>query len=235
MQRQQHRAHERVRNSEQDDEEDQEEKLFEHVRGAHVCFTLPVPEGVPSCSANGVQMSELPRVTSSQKRFNGKVFAVRSDQLQTGDRTSTVDVVEHAGAYAIIAQPSEREVLLVRQYRHPLREWLVELPAGSADGAEDGATGAARELAEETGYRAGSVQSLFSIAMAPGFCTEVITFFHATQLVPGATAFDEDEDIETLCVAVDKALAMLHDGTIKDAKTWIGLRWLYERSGQQFH
>ena len=234
MQGQQHGTHHRIRDGKKTDEKDQEEKLLGYVRGAHCCFTLGAFEGVPSCPANAASMNELPRVTSSQTRFTGKVFSVRSDQVQIGDRTSTVDVVEHVGAYAIIAQPSEDEVVLVRQYRHPLRECLIELPAGSSDGSEAPAAGAARELAEETGYRAGAMNALFSIAMAPGFCTEVITFFHATELTPGATAFDEDEDLDTLCVSVDKALAMLHDGTIKDAKTWIGLRWLYGRRSQQF-
>jgi len=181
----------------------------------------------------GVQesgMSENPTLVSSTEIFKGKVFTVRRDRLRTGEKTYDLDIVEHAQSYAVMARPSPGEVLLVKQYRHAASADLWEFPAGSADEDEDPKTGALRELREETGYSAGRIEQIYAGYLTPGFCTEFMRFFVADDLQAGATQFDEDEDIQTRCISIDEAFAMLRRGEITDAKTALGLLLLTAHS-----
>ena len=172
------------------------------------------------------------RTIGSKVVFEGKVFKVRQDTIEAHGRTHVVDLVDHALSYAIIAQPSPSEILLVHQYRHAVGEKLWEIPAGMADADEDPFEGALRELREETGYRGGRIRRLFGLYPTPGFCTERLDFFLVEELQSGQTNFDDDEDIETRTVGLEEALAMLSKGEIADAKTAIALLWL-DRKGRQ--
>src|SRR5579875_2002342 len=97
-------------------------------------------------------MDNTPQVISSTPRYSGRVFNVRTDELKFADgATASVDVVEHRGSYAIIATPAPDQLVLVRQYRHPLGREIWEIPAGTAEPNERVIDGALRELAEETG------------------------------------------------------------------------------------
>ena len=168
-----------------------------------------------------------PVVESSEERYRGPVFRVRTDLLRYADgHRFACDVVEHPGSVAIAAMLGEREVLLVRQYRHPLRATMWEIPAGKCESGESPLEGALRELAEETGYRAARVELLASVAMTPGFCDEVLHLVLARDLTPGAQSLDEDERIEARTVTLDEAMAMVQRGEIADAKTLLALLWM---------
>jgi ADP-ribose pyrophosphatase len=171
-------------------------------------------------------MDSVPQVISSTERFAGRVFRVRTDELRYPDgATHAVDVVEHGHSAAIIAVTADDEIVLVRQYRHPLRSEIWEIPAGRGEPGEDPVTTGVRELAEETGYRASSVRSLGGVAMTPGFCDEVIVFIHAWDLERGEQFLDEDERITVESFPLERAQRLVQTGQIVDAKTIIALLW----------
>jgi ADP-ribose pyrophosphatase len=172
-------------------------------------------------------MEELPEVLSSERAFAGPIFSVRRDEVRFEDgRTQRLDVVEHHGSFAILACPDAATIVLVRQYRHPARAWLWELPAGKAEPGEDPLAGAARELAEETGYRAARTREIASFFVTPGFCDERLHLILAEDLTPGERHLDPDEDIEVRPVAIAEAVAMAGRGEILDAKTLVAILWL---------
>jgi ADP-ribose pyrophosphatase len=171
-------------------------------------------------------MEEAPRVIASRRCFEGRVFGVRVDELRFADGSEhRVDVVEHGASVAIVAMPAPGTIVLVRQYRHPANTALWEIPAGSSDPNESPADGARRELREETGYLAGRIRPIGSILTTPGFCSEVMHFFHADQLTAGAPATEEDERIEVRSCALEAAWRLVAEGTV-DAKTLLALYWL---------
>jgi ADP-ribose pyrophosphatase len=153
------------------------------------------------------------------------------DTVLTDDGTSrTREVLLHPGAVTVVALPSNRQVLLVRQYRHAAGEILLELPAGTLDMLADGSVeeplpAAKRELFEETGYRAQKWRQIAEFFTAPGFATELMRLYVATDVEydpshPGAA---DDERLQVKVVPFDDALGMADDGTIRDAKTLVGL------------
>ncbi len=172
-------------------------------------------------------MDTKPQVISSISRFSGRVFRVRTDEVQYPDGAAyAVDVVEHGASAAIIAVTGANEIVLVRQYRHPLGRVLWEIPAGRAEPGESVARCAARELTEETGYTAASIRPLGGVAMTPGFCDEVIHFFYATGLSAGEQSLDEDERISVESYSPERAQRLVESGQIADAKTIIALQWI---------
>lgn len=138
-------------------------------------------------------------IVSSRTVFTGRVFAIveESVRLPSGLRQDLALVV-HPGAVAIAAEDERGELVLVRQYRHALGRWLLELPAGRREGGEEPLTAARRELEEETGFAAREWTLLQEFVPAPGFCSEVIWIFHARGLTPVANrkAHDADEEFE---------------------------------------
>jgi ADP-ribose pyrophosphatase len=177
-------------------------------------------------------MPKLPDVQSSRVAFDGRIFkaVVQQVQLPHRNRASEVEIVEHAGSVVIVAMPAPDSVMLVKQYRHPARDWLWELPAGSIDPGEDAATAAARECHEELGVIAGTVERLGELFPLPGYCTELMNFFRVTGLrAPreGEVAHqDEDESIEVGTFTIATVREMIRRGEIKDAKTVAGLAYL---------
>ncbi len=171
-------------------------------------------------------MDDLPRILSSRRCFDGRVFSVRVDEVAYADGAEhRLDVVEHGASLAIVATPSPSEIVLVRQYRHPAGSMLWEVPAGSAERDENPVDGARRELREETGYSAGRIRRIGSVWTSPGFCSELMHFFHAEELVAGETAFDDDERIEVGLFSIAAAWRLVADGAA-DAKTVLALFWL---------
>lgn len=171
-------------------------------------------------------MEEAPRVLASRRLFEGRVFNVRTDDVRYADGGEhCIDVVEHGASVAIVATPAPNELVLVRQYRHPARSLLWEVPAGSAERNEAPIDGARRELREETGYAARRIRPIGSVWMTPGFCSEVMHFFHADDLVAGEPAFDDDERIEIGSFTYQAAQRLVAEG-IADAKTVLALFWL---------
>jgi ADP-ribose pyrophosphatase len=170
---------------------------------------------------------EEPQIISSHPQFSGRVFRVRTDQVRYPDGSvHALDVVEHPGSVAIVATPSPGEIILVRQYRHPARRELWEIPAGTVDPGEDPLACGARELAEETGYRAARLQLLGSFFATPGFCDERMHLVHASELSPGTQSLDDDERIDIEIFTLPRACSLARGGEIADAKTLIALLWI---------
>ncbi len=174
----------------------------------------------------------LPDVTASRRVHEGWVN-VRIDSLRyASGRESTIEVVEHGGGVTLIALDHEGRVLLVRQYRHPLGRWLIELPAGTLDAGEAPNVCAERELQEETGYRPNTIRRLGGFYLAPGYCTEYQTVFLCTELVESRLQGDEDAiHLERLPLA--EVLRLIVAGEIEDAKTSAALLLYLRANGER--
>jgi ADP-ribose pyrophosphatase len=164
------------------------------------------------------------RVMHSEKIFEGKVFDVRIDQVETPThRKMRVDVVEHRGAVVLIPIDIEGRIWFVNQYRHATSQTLLELPAGTLDGDESPETCAVRECREEIGMAPGNLQSLGGGFLAPGYSTEFLHFFLATQLTPSPLAQDKHEDLQVQCLSWDETLERIHQRQLQDTKSLAGL------------
>jgi ADP-ribose pyrophosphatase len=164
-------------------------------------------------------MSDQPEVLFVARRFK----VLRRIQ-QTADGLRHVrEIIEHPGAVAIVPMVAADRVCLIRNYRIAVDETLWELPAGTLDHDEPPLDTARRELIEETGYRCASIEKFGELCMSPGILNERMHMFVATGLVPGPTALEGGEEIETVVVPWDEALAMIDRGEIRDAKTVAGL------------
>jgi ADP-ribose pyrophosphatase len=161
---------------------------------------------------------------SSERLYEGRIVNLRLDTVRLDDGTVTRrEIVEHGEAVAIVPLDGDGHVLLVRQYRKPIEQELLEIPAGGVDPGEDATACAGRELQEETGYRAGKLQRLGGFFSSPGFTSEYLHLYLATDLVPSHLTADDDEAIELVRLPVTQALDMIASGEICDAKTIIGL------------
>jgi ADP-ribose pyrophosphatase len=153
--------------------------------------------------------------------YQGRILDLEVDRvrLPSGHET-TREVVRHKGAAVMLPLLPSGEVAFVRQYRYPMGELLLELPAGKLDPGESAETCARRELEEETGWRAGTMTSLGWFYTTPGFSDEILHAFFAGDLVAVEDAVqDPDEVIEIVTMPVDEALAACADGRIRDGKT----------------
>ncbi len=159
----------------------------------------------------------------SRKIFDGHILNLRLDTLSAGEKTVTREIVEHNGGVVILAQPSESEVILIRQYRYTFDSYILEFPAGRIEKNEDPFPAAKRELIEETGYEASNWQDLGTLLSAPGFCTEKLYMYRATNLEFVGKKLDDDEETEVLILSAKEAHSMLMKEEIKDAKTLAGL------------
>ena len=173
----------------------------------------------------------IPEFIDSKKVFAGRVFDVTVDTVREGDATYIREVVHHPGSAVILAAFDDDTIALVRQYRHPAVKYLLELPAGTLNDKEPPEEGAARELEEELGVVAGKLEKICEFFVSPGFCVEKMWLYLATDLTETAQRLEEDEKIEIVRVPVDRALQMITDGEIEDAKTIIGLMLVASRLG----
>jgi 8-oxo-dGTP pyrophosphatase MutT (NUDIX family) len=162
--------------------------------------------------------------------YRGRVDFMRDRIVDANGQRHEREVVNHPGAVAMVAIRDDDHVLLVRQWRHAVGRALLEIPAGTLDvdaagSAEEPALAAARELTEETGYRAGKWRALGSFFTAPGFASEEMFLFLAYGLEPvaGYAGPAEDERLELEPVAWPEAVALARRGEIRDAKTLVGL------------
>jgi len=164
------------------------------------------------------------RTLHSQRIYEGKIVNLRVDtvELPSGKKTKR-EIVEHGGCTAIVALDSEKNVLLVRQYRKAVERMLLEIPAGGIEPGEEPLEGARRELEEETGFSAERWEHLSLFYTSPGFCTEFMHLYLATGLQPAERAADDDEHIEVVRVPLKKSLELIDSGEICDAKSIAGL------------
>lgn len=161
---------------------------------------------------------------SSKKIYRGRIINLRVDEVSLPDgKTTNREVVEHAGAVAVVPVNEKGELLLVRQYRYAVGKTLLEIPAGKLNPGEDYASCAGRELTEETGYKAGNLKYLISFYTTPGFTNEQIHLFLATDLTLIKQNLDEDEFIDVETVSLKQALGMVLSGEIYDAKSVAGI------------
>ncbi len=161
------------------------------------------------------------RKISGRRQYSGRILDLEVDRVRLPNGSETTrEVVRHRGAAVVLPLHADRRVVLVRQYRYPSDEILLELPAGKLDPGEDPRECAVRELEEETGWRAGEVRELGSFLTTPGFTDEVLHAFLATRLseAPDASP-DPDEEIQIVTMTVDELLEGCRSGAIRDGKT----------------
>jgi ADP-ribose pyrophosphatase len=164
------------------------------------------------------------KILSSEPAYLGKLVKlfVETVELPDGNR-STREIIKHPGAVAMVPLLASGEVVLVRQFRGAADKILLEIPAGTLEAGEDPITAAGRELQEEAGYRPGKLERLGGEYTAPGYTSEFIHLFLATDLVPSRLAQDADEFLEVVTLPLDEALRQVENGEIVDGKTIIGL------------
>ena len=173
----------------------------------------------------------IPQFVDSTKVFSGRVFEVTVDTVREGDKTYVREVVHHRGSAVILPAFDDGTIALVRQYRHPTVKYMLELPAGGLDNRERPEEAAARELEEELGLVAAKLEKLSEFFVSPGFCAEKMWLYLATDLTETARRPEDDEVIEVVRLPIKRALQMITDGEIEDAKTIIGLMLAAPRIG----
>jgi len=145
-------------------------------------------------------------------------FTIETITLENGEIVD-LEVIRHPGAAAVVAMPDPSSLLLLRQYRHAVGGYILEVPAGTVEAGETPDRCARRELIEETGYAGHTWEALGEITPVPGYSDERIHLFLATDLTPARQRLDRDELIQVQTVPVEKAEEMVQSGTIQDAKT----------------
>lgn len=156
--------------------------------------------------------------------MKGRAFTIRRDTLKTPDgRETKFEIIEHGGSVIIIPIDENGKILLVRQYRHATGGDLLELPAGTLDENEDPEVCAAREIREETGMAAGKLVKLGDFYLAPGYSTEFMVVFLATDLRYSPLEADADEFLSIESLPVAEVIKMAERGEIPDAKSLAAL------------
>lgn len=169
-----------------------------------------------------------PGKISSTRAYTGRIISLDVDDVRFPDgSTGSLEMIRHPGASAVVplleADAPDPVVVLIRQYRYAADGFLYEIPAGRLDAGESPLECARRELAEETGYRAQRVEPLFTMFTTPGFTDEKIHLFLATGLEAGESHREADEFLELVPTRLSRALSMIENGEIQDAKTALAL------------
>jgi ADP-ribose pyrophosphatase len=160
------------------------------------------------------------KVLSSKMVYQGKVFGVRHDVvIEPGGVKTTRDIVTHQGSVVVLPVLPDGRILMIRQYRHTVGDFLLEVVAGRMELGESPLQSARRELAEETGFRAKRFHKMMNVFPTPGFVQERMIAFAATGLTLGKTHFDADELIEPRPFKLKVLLEMIRNGQIHDAKS----------------
>lgn len=173
-----------------------------------------------------------PELICTTNIYKGKIFDVRLDEIREGDVEYKREVVVHNGSAVIVPFFDDNTVALVRQYRHPAGKYLLEIPAGSLDSDEDPRRGAERELEEEIGVTAGELEKIAEFYVSPGFLTEKMFVYLATNLTETAQNLESDELIEIERLTFPQAFDLIRSGGIEDAKTIVGLTFAGARFGR---
>ncbi|HEV8631511.1 MAG TPA: NUDIX hydrolase [Thermoanaerobaculia bacterium] len=169
-------------------------------------------------------VAEDGQTLDSRERFRGRTITVLSERVRLPNgHEIELDVVRHPGAAAVVPLDADGNVLMVRQYRHTVGGWLLEIPAGKLAAGEDAATGARRELEEEAGVRAAELRELGSILVSPGFCDERIWLYLATGLASVPQRLEDDEVLSLERVPLAEAVRRAEAGEIVDAKSTCAL------------
>ena len=172
--------------------------------------------------------SKLPHTLNSRKEvYRGRIVNLLVDDITTDQGIRTIrEVFQHPGGAGVVPVLPGGDVLLVRQFRYPMQEYLLEIPAGKIDHGEPPEQTATRELAEEVGYKAGRLTKIAECYSTPGFCDEKLHIYLAEDLTPVQATGDADEDLEIVRLSRSELQEQLKAGRIRDAKTIIGIQHL---------
>ena len=166
----------------------------------------------------------MEKTLSSQLVYEGRAVKLKSDTVETPTgRETTREIVEHSDCIAVVAIDAENNVLLVKQFRKPVEKELLEIPAGGIDQGEDPEAAVRRELREEIGYMPQKVKRLGGFYSAPGYCTEYLHLYLATDLVPSRLFAEDTEEISLVRVPVAQIPDLIASGRFCDAKSIAGL------------
>lgn len=165
-------------------------------------------------------------VKKSEILFHGKVFDLRVDQIEYNSGNLGVrEVAVHPGGAVVVPVKNDGRIIMIRQYRYPLKKMILELPAGKLEPGEDPFVCAVRELEEETGYKSDNVVKLGMIYTTPGFCTEALHIYMASDLVPGEHNREEGEyGMEVHEYTMDEIDDLIRSGELSDAKSICGIQ-----------
>jgi ADP-ribose pyrophosphatase len=169
-------------------------------------------------------MGDRAEVLEVRTIHDGRVVKLGIERVRLPNgKTTELEIIRHQGAAAVVPLLDDGTVLLVRQYRHAVGDWILEVPAGKLDSGEAPETCARRETEEEVGMRVGRLDPLGPIWTTPGFTDEKIWLFLATQLEPGHQALEDDEALEIEKVSLEEAIALVDAGIISDSKSVVAL------------
>ena len=161
---------------------------------------------------------------SSKVVYSGRVVRLRVDDIKLPDgRQTSREVVEHGDCVAVIPLDADGNVLLVRQFRKPVEKDLLEIPAGCIDPGEEPVATVRREMREETGYLPRKIEKLGGFYASPGYCTEYLHLYLATDLVPDRLQAEDTDSIELVRVPLSRIAGLVASGDICDAKSIAGL------------
>ncbi len=187
-------------------------------------FVAEKPEDIYSIALGYFEQTE-----ESQGIFNGRIITVHNDTVTLVDgETAQREVVDHPGGVAVVGLTEDNEILLVRQFRYPYKETILEIPAGKLEKDEYPREAGIREFKEECGAEADRFESLGEIYPTPGYCGEIIRIFYAEGITFGEQHLDEDEFLDVVKMPVKECISKIMNGEIKDAKTIAGIFKLKE-------
>lgn len=163
-------------------------------------------------------------VINSEKVFSGKIIDVFRDTIKLPNGKSTVrEVVSHVGAAAVIPIDDDGNIVFVRQYRHPVKKHVLEIPAGTLEDGEEPLTCAIRELEEETSFKSDKFTFITKMCTSIGFCNEIISIYLAENLKEGSFNLDEDEFVEIEKYSLKESIEKIFNGEIIDSKTMVAI------------
>ncbi len=166
----------------------------------------------------------MEKTLASQPVYSGRAVKLRVDTVKLASgRETKREIVEHSDCVAIVAIDAEDNVLLVKQFRKPVEKELLEIPAGGIEAGEDPLATVERELGEETGYLPKKVDRLGGFYTSPGYCTEYLHLFLATELIPNQLQAEDTEEIELVRIPLSQIPELIASGAICDAKSIAGL------------
>lgn len=164
------------------------------------------------------------KTLSSQLIYDGRVVKLRVDTVRMpGGRETRREIVEHSDCVAIVAIDADGNVLIVKQFRKAVEKELLEIPAGGIDPGEDPVTAVRREMQEETGYLPQKVERLGGFYSTPGYCTEYLHLYLATDLTLSQLFAEDTESIKLVRVPISQIPGLITSGSICDAKSIAGL------------
>lgn len=177
---------------------------------------------------------EKPTVIATRSIYKGKIFDVIESEIKHDDIEYKREIIVHKGSAVMVPVFDDGTVALVRQYRYAAEKFLLEIPAGTLNKDEDPEKAALRELEEEIGVQAGKIEKLSEFYVSPGFLTEKMHLFLATELTATEQRLEDDEILTIERYSFAHALELIDSGEIQDAKTIIGLVMAGARLAHKF-